>query len=160
MGCVQVFGKIKTGLPYQWWHYGPFCKEFEEAVWDLVNEGRIEVRHHKTQRSHDCYIHTPVESKQPKLSSAESKLLEYIVNKFADLSYEELKKFVYATPPMLVAKKKKRRFQRLDMHEKSGVPDSMFRKETIEMLLASEKTPKRERIPWEKTRKKMEICAS
>lgn len=142
LAFVQLTGKIKTNLPYSWWHFGPYCKEFDKTVWELEENKNIAINAYTTAKHHDCRLHSPINKKPPKLNELEENVISYIIKKYSKLNKDELEKIVYSTPPMKEAIKKNNRFKKLNMNCRSNIIDSLFDKETVEMILNSENIEK------------------
>ncbi len=73
------------------------------------------------------------------------------------MNYEELRKFVYSTPPMIEAQKYNKKFERLNMNSKENknkgiIPDT----ETARMILNAEKIDKNSYIPSDEVLEKFE----
>jgi uncharacterized protein YwgA len=137
LACIELLGKQKTELPYKWDHYGPHCEEFERAVWDLEESGKIKIEPYRTAEQYDCYLHSAVDNTAPNLGEIESKILEYIISRFAEIPTDKLREFVYSTPPMVEAQHKRQRFQKLNMKSKEGISSTLLDPETAKMILSA-----------------------
>jgi len=137
LACVQLLGKQKTELPYEWRYYGPHCVELERAVWDLKEAGKIKIEVYRTEKQYDCYLHSAIDNKPPELSKTEAKILEYIILRFSEVSTEKLLEFVYSTPPMVEAQHKKQQFHKLNMKSKEGISARLLDPDTAKMVLAA-----------------------
>lgn len=137
LACVQLLGKQKTELPYEWRYYGPHCEEFERAVWDLKESGKIKIEAYLTSKQQECYLHSALDNKTPSLGETESKIFEYIISRFGEVPTEKLLEFVYSTPPMVEAQRKKQRFQKLNMKSKEGISARLLDPDTAKMVLAA-----------------------
>jgi hypothetical protein len=156
---VQLFGKSGTCLPYIWHQQGPYCDELEAGIWDLETDNLIKVNNHTTRAGYECFIHVSITKEEPKLKKTDKKIIAYIVDKYANLKYMELRDFVYSTPPMIEAKKGER-FERIKMETKSNTTKQLYDKETVEMILESEKIDRSEYIPLDEAMKEFEEAFS
>jgi hypothetical protein len=160
LGWTQLHGEQKTELPYQWWHYGPYSKEFERAIWELEATGRIQETAFKTtHKQYDCILHSAVDTKPPHLGKEEEQLLQFILDKFADWDLQRLLKFVYSTPPMLEAKAKNQQFRRLNMKSRParGLKTDP---ETARMILESELTDRSRYVPADVVLRKLQTAGA
>ncbi len=155
LACIQILGKPKTDFPYQWYYYGPYCKEIDRVLWDLTNEKKIKIEYYRTAKNRDCFLHSPMQSTPPRLSETEDKILKYIIKKFGSYTTENLQEFIYSTPPMVEAKKKNRRFKRLNLKSSEGVPAAFYDHEAMMMLINSELSSKKKYIPAEDVWRKL-----
>lgn len=150
LACVQATGKACTDLPYIWHLHGPYCNDFEKANLELQEAGKLNIEHVVTREGNDCYLHSAITPKPPKLGGLEDELLDFVVARFAGMSTKELGDFVYSTPPMVKAQKRKVRFLPLEMSEKGKAPAEFFDQKTVLALMRSYKNAKSKYIPWEK----------
>ena len=161
LACVQILGSKATKFPYKWHLHGPYCKEIEDAIWELKDEKKIDIIPYTTKKNYDCQLHVPVEEYSPEIGKPENEILKYIMKNYKSLNYEELKDFVYNTPPMQEAKKKNKRFEPLNLKVKSDIPKHLLNKETLNMILNSEISIREKRlIPFEKAWEKLESKCS
>jgi hypothetical protein len=67
----------------------------------------------------------------------EEDILSMIMRKYSGLSTEELKKIVYATPPMLDAQKRKAHMGPLNMTSQEGLPVAFKNRGVMQALVHS-----------------------
>jgi hypothetical protein len=157
LSFVQLTGKRKTQFPYLWHWHGPYCREIDDSLWELLDEGKISRSTFKPSEDIECTLHESLTDESPQLSETEESVVKYIIKKYANLPFKELLDFVYATPPMQDAQKKQKRFVRLNLKSQTGLPKIIPNKETARMILNSElKDKKHKSIDFEKTWQKIE----
>ena len=111
LASIQLQGQQKSDLPYKWWDHGPYCQEFARAVWELEEEGKIKREPYKTRTdNYDCILHLALDKKRPRLSKTDAELLDYVIDRFSRVDLNDLEKFVYSTPPMVEAQKKRHKY--------------------------------------------------
>ncbi len=158
LASVQLSGNTKTGLPFYWGLYGPYCREIEESLWVLVDEGKISKENlHIEKKDWDCTIHEAKTNENPPLNELEEKLLEYILKKYSNMRHDDLDEFIYATPPMKKAQKGEVRFKLLDLQSTEGVPKIFYDPSVAKQILESTvEGPKHKRVSFEEAWKKLE----
>ncbi len=143
LAYVQLTGEPSTDIPYEWNWYGPYSKEIDKRLWDLHNQKKIKISPYKTSTNHDCFLHLPIDKTRPRIKAEAERILDYIINKYGDMTTDQLKEFVYNTPPMKEAQKKDMRFEELDLRSHTGIPESLYDTDTARMILDSEMTDRR-----------------
>jgi uncharacterized protein YwgA len=148
LAWVQLHGKQKTEIGYEWWQYGPYSQDFESAVWELEESQKIQKLPYKTTiDKHDCMLHSAVDTKHHPIGKEEEQVLQYILQRYSGWELSKLLQFVYATAPMKEAQKKKARFKPLNMQSCEGIGEDTDQTEVAQMILRSELTDRREYVP-------------
>jgi len=144
--CIQLNIDACTGLPFIWHQQGPYCIEIEKAIWQLEDAKKISIRNYTSTKGHECLIHELIAPGTPtNLTEIEKQIIKYLVKEYAPLKYQQLRDFVYATPPMVKAQKGKR-FEKIDMKAQSK-NKNLYNKEMAQMIFESNNTSRSKYIP-------------
>ena len=96
--CVYALGHQASSIKYLWWQHGPYSPTLERTIWDLEEEGKIEIRSHTTFRNYDCRLHLPIVKDKPYFQKPEEDLLRFVIKRYSAMKTEQLKSVVYDTP--------------------------------------------------------------
>ena len=145
-------------MPFYWGLYGPYCREIEESLWELEDESKISKENiYIEKKGWDCTIHVAKTQENPPLNELDEKLLKYIIKKYSNMKHADLDTFVYSTPPMKKAQRKKKRFKLLDLKTTEGVPKIFYNPSVAKQILESAvEGPKHKRVSLEEAWKKLE----
>jgi hypothetical protein len=146
LALVQLTGKQKTTFPYRRHYYGPYCEEIGEAIGDLKNQGRIDIKYYLTKKGYECSSHTPIDRERPNISETEEKVLRFIIKKYAKFDTKELLDFVYQTPPMRYAKEHDQEGKILNLKVNNENEKIYYMSEIASMILESNNSSVKSKI--------------